>query len=529
MNQDYAADLLELASFAAGPRALGEILTKALDALRDIVPYDLAAVFELEADSLRLVAAEGPLASPSLYGHRLALLQYPALSKAMDERRPVAFTEAHLAYQADLFTGVLDSHQPARMLVPLYSGPESLGLIVLDRRDGAPFAPDNLALAGTYGKALALAMVLARQAQLLERHRRQLAEQSRLLRLEIGADRLACERLEASESPAMRELVVRAQQLAANDVPVLIFGELGTGKEALAQAMHAWSRRAAGPFVKLNCAALPENLITTELFGRVRPGDVDGSSRLLTANGGTLLLEEVADLPLTAQGKLLRLLESGRFQPLDGHGEYKVDVRVVASTSVALDHAVATGRFREDLYHRLAVFPVRVPPLRERPEDVATIAERHLAEISLRSGRGPWVLSEASRARLRAYPWPGNVRELINVVERAAILRSEGEVLASDLGLPVAADEAFGSAMPTLENLPSFVENERSYFERVLTVTRGKLHGKDGAAALVGLKPTTLQSRLKKLGIEPRSWKRRFNSTSPVRSMPSLAMRHPMN
>ncbi len=525
MNQDYAADLLELASFAAGPRALGEILTKALDALRDIVPYDLASVFELEGDSLRLVAAEGPLATSALHGHRLAAHQYPALSKAMDERRPVVFSDPHVAHQVDLYTGILEpARHPARMLVPLYSGPESLGLVVLDRQDGAPFAPDNLALAGTYGKALALAMVLARQAQLLERHRRQLAEQSRLLRLEIGADRLACERLEASESPATRELVVRAQQLAANDVPVLIFGELGTGKEALAQAMHAWSRRAAGPFVKLNCAALPENLITTELFGRVRPGDMDGSSRLLTANGGTLLLEEVADLPLTAQGKLLRLLESGRFQPLDGHGEYKVDVRIVASTSVALDHAVATGRFREDLYHRLAVFPIRVPPLRERPEDVATIAERHLAEISLRSGRGPWILSEASRTRLRAYPWPGNVRELINVVERAAILRADGEVLVSDLGLPAGLDDAMGMASISAENIPTFVENERNYFERVLTATRGKLHGKDGAAAMVGLKPTTLQSRLKKLGIEPRSWKRRFSS-GPARPMPSLAMR----
>ncbi len=487
---------------------MDDVLSRALDSLREVVPYASAAAYELSDDVLHRVALDGPQ-SPAV-PQTLALDAAPGLRKALDERRVVVL---HPAGGND-FGG----EEASLLCVPLFAGQHSLGVITLERRGHAPFSEQDGSFARAHAKVVALTMVVARQARLLERQGRLLEEGNRLLRIELGADQLACGRVEVSRSPLMKDVVVRAKQLALTNVPVLVMGERGSGKELLAQAIHAWSPRAHAPLVKVSCSALPARLFESELFGS--PSSSQGMGRLLIANGGTLLLDEISEMPLDAQLQMVRVLRDGTFSTPGVPGSHRVDLRVIASTNVDLSALVEQGRFREDLYHRLAVFPLNVPPLRERPEDLAPLAERHLADISLRSGRGPWELSDSAIAALERYSWPGNVRELINGLERGAIVRPSGILSVADLGLAGFVEQEPPPASVSREAFPSFVENERVYFERALTLTGGKLHGGDGAASLVGLKPTTLQSRLKKLGIEPRRWKRR--QLGSMRSAPEM-------
>jgi transcriptional regulator with GAF, ATPase, and Fis domain len=304
----------------------------------------------------------------------------------------------------------------------------------------------------------------------------------------------------------MQELTRLARQVAVSELPVLLSGETGTGKEVLAQAIHAWSRRADGPFVTLNCAAIPENLVESELFGHVK-GAFSGAAseragRFVTANGGTLLLDEIGDMPAAVQAKLLRVLQEGTFEPVGSDKGVRVDVRVIAATHVDLRHAMLEGRFREDLFYRLAGFPLTLPPLRERPDDIVPIAASVLERIARRTGRGPWRLSAAAIERLRRYAFPGNVRELANILERATIFEPSGEITPDMLVLSTVAPPTAAPTAPG-EILPDFAHMQRDYFRRVLERTKGRIYGDRGAAELVGLKPTTLQSRLKKLGIDP--------------------------
>jgi transcriptional regulator with GAF, ATPase, and Fis domain len=300
----------------------------------------------------------------------------------------------------------------------------------------------------------------------------------------------------------MKSLLGQAKLVAAADMPVLIQGETGAGKEVLAQAIHAWSARAGQALVSLNCAAIPGGLIESELFGHVK-GAFSGATtnragRFTTANGGTLLLDEIGDLSLEAQAKLLRVLQSGTFEAVGSDRTQKVDVRVLAASHVDLQKAVADGKFREDLYYRLAVFPLFLPPLRERREDIVPLSEQILARIQGRTGRGPWQLGEDAVALLERRDWPGNVRELVNALERATILRSSGILRTEDFGMlapRIQKPAVDAGPFPTME------EAERRHIQAALARTGGKIYGPDGAAALLELPPTTLQSRMKKLEI----------------------------
>ena len=507
---DHATDLRRLAEMASRPQALADVLRGALASLRDVVPYDLAAVYELERDELRLRLASGPLADERITGHTLSLTRFPTIANAIERRRPVAQTEEqHSGDEGDPYDGVLDL-PPGHscMVVPLFASDRNLGIITLDRTTCETYTPDVVQLAGVYGQIVSIAMLFAEQAELLQRYRSQLNEEKRLLQQETGGGRWAIRALEASLSEPMQHAVRLAKQVAAADLPVLISGETGTGKEVLAQAIHAWSPRADRPFIKLNCAALPENLVESELFGHVK-GAFSGAAterrgRFLTANGGTLLLDEIGDMSLGTQAKLLRVLQEGTFEPVGSDRSLRVDVRVLAASHVDLRDAVRDGRFREDLYYRLAGFPLQLPPLRERTADVAGIAGGVLESLGRRTGRGPWSLSPQALEVLVGHSWPGNVRELVNVLERAVILQPSGPLALEHIVLVPGAThpEPVQGAVPQ-GAFPAFDAMQRDYFERALQRTSGKIYGRDGAAALVGMKPTTLQSRLKKLGIDP--------------------------
>ncbi|MFT6162739.1 MAG: transcriptional regulator with GAF, ATPase, and Fis domain [Myxococcota bacterium] len=302
----------------------------------------------------------------------------------------------------------------------------------------------------------------------------------------------------------MRELAQLARQVAVTDLPVLVQGETGTGKEVVCQALHTWSDRREGPYIKLNCAAIPEALVESELFGHVKGAfsgaDRSRDGRFVTANGGTLLLDEIGELPLSAQAKLLRVLQEGQFEPVGSDETISVDVRVLAATNVDLHAAVADGRFRQDLMYRLAVFPLTLPPLRSRAEEIAPIAESFLHSEHRRSRRGPWSLPEATLEVMRAAPWAGNVRELLNALERATIVVRAGPLSPRDLGLG-AAELVRTVPTPVVAHDLTWEANERAYLEQLLDGSDGRLYGSGGAAERAGLKPTTLRSKLVRFGL----------------------------
>jgi transcriptional regulator with GAF, ATPase, and Fis domain len=444
---------------------------------------------------------------------RLSLARFPLIRHALAARRPIAVDEGQHRDDGDPYDGILDlppGH--ACMLVPVCAGPRELGVITLDRVVCGKYDATAVEIAGVYARIVAMAMTIADQAQRLARYRHRLREENRLLREELGSGRLAIQRVRASRSAAMRDVARFAEQAASADSPVLITGETGSGKEVLANAIHAWSPRADEPFVTLNCAAIPENLVESELFGYVRGAfsgaTADRAGRFLAAHGGTLFLDEIGDMPLSVQAKLLRVLQEGAFEPVGSDRTVRVDVRIIAATHVDLEAAVGARRFRDDLYFRIAVFPLRVPPLRERPEDLPILAQALLDELTARRGRGPWTLTPAALDLLARHPWPGNVRQLVNVLERAVILQPAGELDVAHVdpgpGIPgTATGAAAGSSasLALVEPLEKLFDHERRYLRRVLEHTGGKIYGPGGAAELLGLPPTTLQSKLRRHGL----------------------------
>jgi formate hydrogenlyase transcriptional activator len=299
------------------------------------------------------------------------------------------------------------------------------------------------------------------------------------------------------KSPRFLSVLDEIGQVAQTDSTVLLLGETGTGKEVLAQAIHDASARRDRPMVKVNCAALPAALIESELFGREK-GAFTGAlarqaGRFEIADGSTIFLDEVGELPLELQPKLLRVLQEGEFERLGGSRTIKVDARVIAATNRPLAQAVREGRFREDLFYRLDVFPVEVPPLRERREDIPLLSWTFVKEFSNSMGKAIDAIADDSMAALLAYPWPGNVRELRNVIERAMIL-TRGSTLQIKLGQPTLRPQNT-NAQGTLE------EAEREHILQALQRCGWRIRGSNAAAELLGVKPTTLESRIKKLRI----------------------------
>ena len=299
-------------------------------------------------------------------------------------------------------------------------------------------------------------------------------------------------------SEALKKPLRQVEQVASTDATVLILGESGTGKELLARAVHSTSDRADRPLVKVNCAALPANLIESELFGHEK-GAFTGAlerrtGRFELADGGTLFLDEIGDLPLELQPKLLRVLQEGEFERLGSPHTTKVDVRIIAATNRDLGNALAAGDFREDLYYRLNVFPILCPPLRDRKEDIPLLANHFARKYASKFGKKIEGIQQRVMESLQAYDWPGNVRELENVVERAIII-TQGQYL--DLGdsLPKHGVPSPESPLLTIEAL------EREHISKVLESVNWKVRGDRGAAKVLDIKPTTLEARMKKLNI----------------------------
>jgi formate hydrogenlyase transcriptional activator len=310
-------------------------------------------------------------------------------------------------------------------------------------------------------------------------------------------------------SPVMKELFASLKRVAATDATVLVTGETGTGKELIARSIHEGSARKDKPLVRVNCAAIPGTLMESEFFGHER-GAFTGATtrregRFALADTGTIFLDEVAELPLDLQAKLLRVLQEGEFEPLGSARTRKVDVRVVAATNRDLGEMVAQGKFREELFYRLNVFPLRVPPLRERGGDIALLARAFVERFARRMGRRVEPLHPDDARRLQDYSWPGNVRELQNVIERALILAVGSRI---DLhralpagAAPTAPSDGDGSTSARILTAAEIESLERVNLERALTACTGKISGSDGVAERLGLPPSTVTSRMKALGI----------------------------
>jgi formate hydrogenlyase transcriptional activator len=330
---------------------------------------------------------------------------------------------------------------------------------------------------------------------------RRFGEQAAYFQQEIAADHNYREML--GHSPPMRNLAEAIRQVAPTEATVLIQGETGTGKELVARAIHTASRRASQPLIKVNCAALPATLIESELFGHER-GAFTGASqqregRFALAHGGTIFLDEIGEMPLEVQPKLLRVLQEGEFEPVGSSHSRKVDVRVIAATNRDLARESAEGRFRQDLYYRLNVFPLRVPPLREREEDMGLLAEAFARKLALKVGRPVALpLSADCIRQLRSYDWPGNVRELQNLMERAVIRSNDGQ-LRLDLA-PLAPISSQSTPQPVL-SAADLRELERLNLLRALENSSWRIAGPKGAAAMLGVPPATLGSRMKALGV----------------------------
>lgn len=306
-------------------------------------------------------------------------------------------------------------------------------------------------------------------------------------------------------SPALRRMLKKVEAVAETPASVLVQGESGVGKELVAHAIHVQSPRADGPLVKVNCASIPKELFESEFFGHVKGAFTgahrDRIGRFQLADGGSIFLDEISEIPLELQGKLLRVLQESEFEPVGDDVTRSVDVRIIAATNRNLEQLIVDGEFREDLFYRISVFPIDVPALRERGEDIVQLAQHFLEQTCKDFGREVLTLTRSQTANLRAYSWPGNVRELKNVIERAVIL-STGKVLRLDLSMPGLKLDIDGVADAAIMNDEVLSEKDMREFQKSNTIkalkqTNWKVSGIGGAAELLGVRPTTLTDRIR--------------------------------
>ncbi len=441
----------------------GERYRRLLDALRDLLPCDATALLRLEGEQLVPLAVHG--LSADTLGRRFKVAEHPRLKALLENREPT-----HFAADSDLpdpYDGLVEGvhgHLEVHdcMGCSLYLEDRPWGVLTLDALDAACFSPADL---NTLAAFSSLAAATVKAGERISSLARDAHDQHQLAEVYKQAATQAQTREMIGQSPAHKRLVEEIAVVGSSELTVLISGETGVGKELVAQAIHARSPRAKAPMISLNCAALPETLVESELFGHVR-GAFSGAvnerrGKFELADGGTLFLDEVGELPLPVQAKLLRVLQSGQLQRVGSDKEHHVNVRVLAATNRDLAEEVRAGRFRADLYHRLSVYPLRVPPLRERGRDVLLLAGFFLEDNRPRLGLRSLRLAADAQAALLAYDWPGNVRELEHLIGRASLkalaaCSERPRILslnASDLALP-----ATHSATTTQAVEPPLVE-----------------------------------------------------------------------
>lgn len=435
------------------------------------------------------------------------MLQRQDLAQILKRNEPHLFDEE--TDHEDTYVNVVDLPDSHSCLVaPLYVKDYLLGMLTLDNRACGVFSPAIVNFVGTIAKLIAVIIAQKDSSTALMSLNRNLTEErNSLLRPEeeIFSDIYG-------NSPAWQRVLECIRTVAASDLPVLIQGETGTGKEVVARKIHDLSPRRDKPFITLNCSALNASLAESELFGHEKGAFTSAvmkrKGRFELADGGTLFLDEIADLPAEIQPKILRTLQEGTFERVGGETTLKCDVRLIAASNKDLRIQVEKELFREDLYYRLGVFPIFLPPLRDRGEDVIVVAEQLLNRLRENDNYRHHYFSPEAIESLLAYSWPGNVRELQNVIRRSALMAADGiigkEHLSLERGKIPRSSRRLSSPEPGRNDWKEFSTMEdaiREHIEKALILSDGKIYGSGGAAELLDMKPTTLQSRMKKLGI----------------------------
>ena len=423
--------------------------------------------------------------------------------RALQARAPLIFSEQELRQcETDLTRSFLAEGLQSICCVPLLRPHASVGVFVLGSTRPDAFQPDDLNVLNQVAAQLAIAIENHGAAIEIEALKRRLSVERGYLETTERSEGLFTDII--GHSPALRQVLDQVLIVAPSDATVLVLGETGTGKELIAHAIHRSSQRKDGPFIKLNCAAIPTGLVESELFGHEK-GAFTGAvnqkvGRMELAHGGTLFLDEVGEISLDLQPKLLRVLQDHEFERLGSTRTLKIDVRLIAATNRELAQEVADHLFRSDLYYRLNVFPIRVPALRERREDIPDLVRYFVHKFAIRMKRNIESIPTETMEALMQWWWPGNVRELENLIERSVIL-TQGNVL----NVPLAE---LHSHVDVGSNQPSQTLNnaEREHIIRVLSETNGVLSGPQGAAQRLGLKRTTLQSKMQRLKITRRDY-----------------------
>jgi transcriptional regulator with GAF, ATPase, and Fis domain len=480
-----------------------------------------------DSTSKALVTAEARGVGAEPYRHARICAERGIVGLSFTRREPVFVPEPGEDDRWFDCERVHRAHLAPVVTVPICVDDEALGVIGLEMpcfsRDDPPTS-DDLARFRAVASVAGCSLRHTRSLHAVEEDRqrlRRVLEERRYLKSQVGQLREELREWHSpesmiGESAIFRDVLTQVELVAPADSTVLLVGETGTGKERIARALHDQSRRSGRPFVAVNCAALPETLVESELFGYEK-GAFTGAvgrkpGKFELADLGTLFLDEIGDLPEQAQAKLLRVLQEREVQRVGGTRPVPVNVRLISATNQDLASGIRTGRFRQDLYYRLSVFPIRVPPLRERREDIPLLVGHFIRRFAERQHRPLPRLADGVVERLMTYEWPGNIRELQNVIERAVIL-ARGEVIGSELiVLHSDASEAVASALqavPTPEsprerpntNVIRFADAERHAIARALDLAMWRISGHGGAADILGLKPTTLHAKMKRLGI----------------------------
>ena len=498
-ERDRLRVLLEVNNAIVSKLDLRALLNAISASLRRVIhhEYTSLALFEEDKNEMRVMALDFPQGKGLIHEEMLVPLEGSIAGSAFRNRRPVVLDHSAMGgFDSPTSRAMLDEGVRSVVSMPLITHDRALGTLSLaSLRDGA-FDQGDVDLLVQVAGQVAIAVENALAFQEIGELKNKLAQEKLYLEDEIRSE-MNFEEI-VGESPLLRAVLKQVETVAPTDSAVLIQGETGTGKELIARAIHNLSGRRDHTFVKVNCAAIPAGLLESELFGHER-GAFTGAiaqrtGRFELAHRGTIFLDEVGDIPLELQPKLLRVLQEQEFERLGSVRSIRVDVRLVAATNRNLEEMVAARTFRSDLYYRLRVFPLTMPALRERQDDIPMLVRYFVQKYARRMNRAVETIPSETLDLLVRYSWPGNIRELENLIERAVIV-SPGQVLRVPLGdLKPPAEPAMGE-MLTLEAA------EREHIVKALEATNWVLAGPKGAAARLGMKRTTLQSRMQKLGV----------------------------
>lgn len=509
--------LLEINNAIINKLTQQALFASAYEAIRRVVSFDRAAflLHQPETKTLKLVSMDRDTESEFFRLGKDYDLQESRISAwVLDRQQAVVRGDLEREQQSAGDQRLIDEGIQSYCVLPLVAMGESIGTFTVWSETKNRYSEEDAELLREVANQVALAIANMKSYEEIAALKARLEKENVYLQEEIRTEHNFEEIVGAST--ALLDLLRRVDQVAPTDSSVLIYGETGTGKELIARAIHNRSLRRSRPLVKVNCSAISAGLVESELFGHVK-GAFTGAierriGRFELADGGTIFLDEVGELPLETQVKLLRVLQEREFEPVGSNRSVHVDVRIIAATNRSLQDSISAGTFRSDLYYRLNVFPLEVPPLRERPADISQLAMFFLTRYSRKLGKKMEGISATATEKFTSYSWPGNVRELQNVIERAVIL-SQGSLLEIDTDLisvstastlPDPTRKAASLVQPTRTSpaLKTLDEVERDHISAVLLQTRGVIEGANGAAKTLGMHPNTLRHRMEKLGIK---------------------------